>query len=103
MTEERIIRNENPDGSTSTTHTTVISDHGERGGAGKYIFLLILVLALIVGAYFLTQTSGAEMAKDNAVADAAGEVGEAASKVGDAAQDAGEAVSDAADNVNPAE
>ncbi|UIP05928.1 hypothetical protein LY632_09450 [Erythrobacter sp. SDW2] len=102
MTEERIIRTENPDGTTSTTHTTVISDRSEGGGAGKYIFLLILVLGLIVGAYFLSQTSGVEIAKDNAITEAANEVGEAANQVGDAAQDAGEAVSDAAQKANPA-
>lgn len=103
MTEERITRTEHPDGTTSTTHTTVISGRGERGGVGKYIVMLIAVLALIVGAYFISQTSGAEVAKDNAIAEAANEVGESADEVGEAAQDAGEAVSDAAKKIDPAE
>jgi len=38
--------------------------------------------------WFFSQQSGAEIAKDNAVADAANQVGEAANQVGDAAQDA---------------
>ena len=46
------------------------------------------VLLVAVGVWFFTQQSGAEIAKDNAVADAANQVGEAANQVGDAAQDA---------------
>jgi hypothetical protein len=102
MTEERIIRTDNPDGTSSTTHTTVISDR-ESGGAGKWVFFLLLAVALLIGAYFLMQASGAEIAKDNAVGNAAEQVGDAAGQVGEAAQEAGEAVSDAADKVDPAQ
>ena len=45
-----------------------------------------------VAIWFFSGMSGSEVAKDNAIADAAGEVGEAASQVGDAAQDAAGAV-----------
>ena len=101
MTEERITRTENPDGSTSTTHTTVINDG--NGGGGKWVFLGILVLALAAGIYFFTQMSGAEIAKDNAVEDAANQVGNAAGEVGEAAQQVGEEVQDAAENLNGGE
>lgn len=65
--------------------------------------MLVVVLALIVGAYFVSQMSGAEIAKDNAITNAANEVGDAANQVGEAAQEAGEAVSDAAQNVQPSQ
>ena len=54
---------------------------------------------LAIGAFVIfTQLSGAEVAKDNAVADAAVEVGEAAGQVGDAAENASDAVQDAVEN-----
>lgn len=91
MAEERITEVESPEGSTHT-HTTVITDEPRRRGSGGLIIALVLVLALIAGIYFFTQTSGAEVAKDTAIADAA-------NQVGDAAQQAGNAVERAADEV----
>ncbi|MCH2486682.1 MAG: hypothetical protein MK010_02925 [Erythrobacter sp.] len=88
MADDRITetRTTDPQGNT---HTTVTHDtRGGGGGGGKIALLLVLVVLIAVGVYFFTQQSGAEIAKDNAVANAAGEVGEAASQVGDAAQDA---------------
>jgi hypothetical protein len=88
MTEERIIRTENPDGTTSTTHTTVINDGERDGGAGKWFLLLILAIAIAAVIYFISMGSNAEIAKDTAITDAANQVGEAAGQVGEAAQDA---------------
>ena len=88
MSEDRITetRNTDPQGNT---HTTVTHDtRGGGGGGGKIAMLLVLVLLVAVGVWFFTQQSGAEIAKDNAVADAANQVGEAANQVGNAAQDA---------------
>ena len=53
--------------------------------------LLILILA-VVAIWFFSGMSGSEVAKDNAIADAA-------NNVGDAAQQAGNAVEDAAQNI----
>ncbi|GMN01627.1 hypothetical protein [Erythrobacter sp. MTPC3] len=39
------------------------------------MFLLILVLAIAAAVYIFSQTSAAEIAKDTAITDAAGEVG----------------------------
>lgn len=89
MADDRITetRTTDPQGNT---HTTVTHDtrSGGGGGGGKIAILLVLVLLVAVGVWFFTQQSGAEIAKDNAVADAANQVGEAANQVGDAAQDA---------------
>lgn len=92
MTEERITETRDDLGNTHT-HTTVIHD-GPRdsGGAGKWVFLLILLVAVIAAIYFFSQMSSAEAGKDQAVADAAGQVG-------DAAQQAGDAVTNAANNL----
>ena len=90
MADDRITetRTTDPQGNTHTTVTHDTRSGGGGGGGGKIAILLVLVLLVAVGVWFFTQQSGAEIAKDNAVADAANQVGEAANQVGDAAQDA---------------
>lgn len=91
MTEERITEVETPTGNTHTTHTVVTDGEPRRGGSG-WLIALLLIAALIAAFLIFSNMSGAEVAKDNAVAEAAGEVG-------DAAQQAGQAVEEAADEV----
>lgn len=88
MTEERITETETPSGNVHTTHT-VIHDEAPRsaGGSGWMIALVLIVIA-IVGFYLFSQQSDSEIARDNAVAEAAGKVGDAAQNVGEAAKDA---------------
>lgn len=95
MTEERITETTTPSGNTHTTHTVVTDNEPRKSGGASWGLLILLAVVAIVGVIIFTQMSGAEVAKDNAVADAAGEVGEAAGQVGDAAQNASDAVSDA--------
>ena len=92
MAEERVTEVETPSGNTHT-HTTVVSD-GERSGGGGATWLIVLLLIVVaaVAIYLFSGMAGSEQAKDNAVANAAGEVGDAANQVGDAAQDAADAV-----------
>jgi len=87
VTEERITQVEAP-GQGMHTHTTVISDEPRRGGGGTWLVLLVIVVLGVLGFVIFSQMSGAEVAKDNAIADAAGDLGAAAGQVGDAAQDA---------------
>lgn len=96
MTEERITETRTPSGDTHTTHT-VITDERKSGGSG-WLILLIVLLALGVAVWLLTQQNDSEVARDNAIAGAANEVGEAADQVGAAAQQTGEAVTDAVDS-----
>lgn len=98
MTEERITETETPTGNTHTTHTVVTDNDGRRGGGTNWAIVLLVLVVLVIGIWFLTQMGGSEAAKDNAIANAAGEVGEAAGQVGDAAQNTGEAVQDAVQN-----
>lgn len=87
MTEERITETETPSGNVHTTHTVVTDDGARRGGSGWLIALVLIVVA-IVGLYLFTQQSDSEIARDNAIAEAAGQVGDAAQDVGEAAKDA---------------
>lgn len=91
MTEERITETRTPSGDTHTTHT-IVNDDGRRSSSGAWVPILLLVVLAVVGIWFFTQQSGAEVAKDNAIAGAAEQVGNAAGQVGDAAQNAGEAI-----------
>jgi uncharacterized protein HemX len=100
MTEERITTYETPDQTQpSTSHTTIIRDEGSRSGGSGWVIAAVLILALVAGFYFMTQMSGSEAAKNNAIAGAASEVGDAAQSVGDAAGEAGQAVENAADKI----
>ena len=45
MTEERITETRTPDGNTHT-NTTVITDQPRSGGGGKWIGLLVLIVAM---------------------------------------------------------
>jgi len=72
--------------------TVIVTDSG-RGGGG-WVIAIVLLIALIAGIVIFTQSSGSESAKDNAIANAAGQVGDAAQKVGNAAEDAAKKVND---------
>jgi hypothetical protein len=86
MVEERITEVETPSGNTHTSHTVV--DRDDRRGGSGWLIALVLILALLIGGYFLLRNSNSDIAKDNAITEAASEVGNAAQQVGDAAQDA---------------
>lgn len=88
MTEERITETETPSGNIHTTHTVITDDGARSGGGSGWLIALVLIIVAIAGIYIFSQQSGSEVAKDNAVADAAQSVGDAAKDVGDAAKDA---------------
>ena len=92
MTEERITEVETPAGNTHTTHTVVTDGEPRRSGIPGWLIALALIIALVIGFVVFSNTSDSEVAKDNAVA-------EAATNVGDAAQNVGEAAKDVADDV----
>ncbi|NCP17792.1 MAG: hypothetical protein GW855_01370 [Erythrobacter sp.] len=96
MTEERITEHRDENGQTHTTHTIVTDGEPRRGGGSTILLILLAVVAIIVAIYFFSNMSNAEVAKDNAI-------GDAASQVGDAANQAGDAIEGAADRVAPSE
>jgi hypothetical protein len=67
--------------------TTIIHETRSSGGAG-WVIAVVLIIALIAGIWFFTQSNRSQVARDNAVAAAAHDVGSAARDVGNAAQDA---------------
>lgn len=72
--------------------TVIVAEGDRRSGGGTWLIGIVLLIALIVGFFLFTQTSGSEAAKDNAIAGAASEVGDAAQQVGNAAQDAADSL-----------
>ncbi|WP_209347485.1 hypothetical protein [Pontixanthobacter sp. CEM42] len=90
MTEERTTTTRTPDGNTHTE--TVIRTDEADGGSKGWVFLVILLIAVVAGIYFLTEMGGAEMAKDGAIADAAEQVGDAAEQAGDAVEEVADTV-----------
>jgi flagellar basal body-associated protein FliL len=92
VVEERITEVETPSGDTHTTHT-VVTDGEPRGGGGSgWLIAIVLIVAVIAGIWFFSGMSNSESAKDNAIANAAENVGDAAKQVGNAAQDAADNV-----------
>lgn len=87
MTEERITETQTPEGNTHT-HTTVVTDQPRSGGASMWIGLVVLLVVGVVAFLVFSRMSDSEVAKDNAVANAAAQVGDAAGQVGDAAEEA---------------
>ena len=91
MTEERITEVETPSGNTHTSHTVVDRD---RGGGSGWLIAIVLILAVLIGGYFLMRSSNSEANKDNAIAAAANDVGDAAQQAGDAVENAADKATD---------
>ena len=83
MVEERRTVHEAP--ADGVERTTIVE---RRSSSNAWVWLIIALIVVAAAVYFLTQMSGAEVAKDTAIAEAANDVGEAAQDVGNAAQDA---------------
>lgn len=68
--------------------TTVIHETRSGGSGAGWAIAIILVLALVAGIWFFSQSNHSQIAKDNAITNAANNVGSAAKDVGSAAKDA---------------
>ena len=94
MTEERTDRIETPDGNTHTT--TIVTDEPRRSGVSGWFLMFVVLLAVVVAIWVFVGQNNSEVAKDNAVAEAASQVGNAAEQVGDSAASVGDAAQDTA-------
>lgn len=74
MTDERVTE-------TSTPNTTIIE---RRGGGGGMLIGLAVLLAVVIGAFFLFNQSKNENMESRAISSAAKSVGDTAEKAGDA-------------------
>ena len=81
---DEIHTTRDPDG---TTHTTTVIDREPRRRGGIGIGLVLLV-AILVAAFFAFQFLASEKAESGAISEAAQQAGDAAQDVGDAAQKA---------------
>jgi hypothetical protein len=86
MVEER-VETRDPDGAVHT-RTTVYDEGTRRSGGGGWVVVLLVLLVLVVGGYFLLQAQDSRSSRDNAIAEAARDVGSAAKQVGNAAENA---------------
>lgn len=92
MTDERITETRDDTGNTHTTRT-IVTDREPRKSSTGTIVLLVIIALLAVGAYVIfNQVGDSEIAANDAMSDAAGQVGDAAGQVGDAAQDAADQI-----------
>jgi len=76
-----------PPSDAPATHTTIIHET-PRSSSGIGIIMALILLVVVVGGIYLFTQHSSESVKDNAIAEAANDVGNAATKVGDAAENA---------------
>lgn len=84
MADETVVT---PPSDAQATHTTIIHE-SPRSSSGMGIIMAVILLVVVAGGIYLFTQNSSETTKDNAIAEAAGDVGNAAAKVGDAAEDA---------------
>jgi uncharacterized membrane protein len=85
MADERVTTYETPAGS----NTTVIHEGPARSSSGAgWLFGIVVLIAVLAVVYLMAVRGDSQSAKDNAIANAATEVGAAAKKVGTAADNA---------------
>jgi len=58
----------------------------ERGGFGTILIGLALLIAVVVGAWFLLSANHNDLKKTNAITSAADKIGDSADKVGESAE-----------------
>ncbi len=101
MVQERIIETTDANGTiverayerdTGPANVTVNTAPTSSGGGFSAVMALLLLAAVAVGGYLIFANNGYEERKDNAVADAANDVGNAAQKAGNAVEKAAEKI-----------
>lgn len=85
---EETVTTQHPGEPVPTTHTTVIREGGSSGSGMGILLAIVLLIAILGGIYLFSRTTSSEDAKNNAIANAASDIGSAANKVGNAAEDA---------------
>ncbi|MXO71655.1 hypothetical protein [Alteraurantiacibacter buctensis] len=83
----------------TSDRTTIVRESGDSKGSSSWVVLLVILVLAAVAFFAFSQMSDAEVAKDNAVADAANAVDNAADNVGAAANQVGNAVEEGVDSL----
>lgn len=101
MTEERITETTDAQGNivertierdTGPAAVTVNTAPASSGGGSGALIAIVLLFVIAVGGYFMFANSDSEVRKDNAVAEAADNVGAAAEKAGNAVEKAADKI-----------
>jgi flagellar basal body-associated protein FliL len=101
MTEERITETTDAQGNvvertierdTGPAAVTVNTAPAASGGGSGAMIAIVLLFVLAIGGYFVFSNSDSEVRKDNAVAEAAENVGAAAEKAGNAVEKAADKI-----------
>ena len=72
-------------------NVTIIKESGSDSSGGSWLVGIVLLVALVIGGYFMINYMDGRSAKDNAIVNAANSVGDAADNVGAAADNVNEA------------
>ena len=94
---DETVTTSGPNEPTPTAHTTIIREGSSGSGMGIFLAVIPLI-AIIGGIYIFNRNSASEDTRNNAVAEAARNVGNAATKAGNAAENA---ANNTADNAQP--
>lgn len=101
MIEERITETTDAQGNvvertierdTGPAAVTVNTAPAASGGGSGALIAIVLLFVIAIGGYFMFANSDSEVRKDNAVAEAAENVGAAAEKAGNAVEKAAEKI-----------
>ncbi len=77
-------------------NVTIIKESGSGNNGGNWLIGIVLLVALLIGGFFMVNYMEGQSAKDNAMTKAANSVGEAADNVGEAADNVTDATKDPA-------
>ncbi len=76
------------------TPQTVVVERSGGSGMGMIVLAIVLLAAVLIGAYFMMNYNANETRKTDAIEKAADKVGDSAKKVGDSAEKAADKVGD---------
>jgi len=73
----------------ATAETVIIRESNGSSGAG-WLIAVVLILALIAGLWFFSESNARQSVKDHAITNAANSVSDTAKDIGNAAKDVGD-------------
>lgn len=90
MDEQRITERVDAAGNITerTIERTPVEAQTRSGSGGAFLWIVVVIIAGLIAAYFFSTMAESESRKDEAVAGAANDIGDAAKSVGDSVEKA---------------